>query len=101
MWIKTNQKEVTREQKKETFLYVTQRLKLKHITIKFHGTHKISQKFHQREVTQRLKKEEQSFLHATHPLNLIHIAVKFHQDISYGNQILVRIRPVKKLINGK
>ena len=41
-------------------------------------------KFYQREVTQKLRKEEQSFLYVTHHLNLIHIAIKFNQDIPYG-----------------
>ena len=46
--------------------------------------HKVSQKFHQREVTQKSRKAEQLFLNATLPLKLISIAIMSHQDIPYA-----------------
>ena len=41
--------------------------------------HKVSLKFHQIEVAQKLRKGEQSLLYATHRLNRIHIAIKVHR----------------------
>ena len=49
-----------------------------------YGMHKVSLRFHQKEVTQKLGKGEQSFLYETHRLYLIHIAIKFHLDMPYG-----------------
>ena len=59
-----------------------------------HGRHKVSQKFNQREATQKLRKGEQSFLHATRCPDLIHIVIKFHQDIPYGYLVMACIRIV-------
>ena len=92
---KTYQREVIKKlgNGEQSFLYVTHHFNLIHIAIKFlsysiwlptYGMYKVSLKFHQRKVTQKLRKGEHSFLQATHRLNLIHIAIKFHQDIPYG-----------------
>ena len=59
---------------------------------------KVSQKLHQREVTQKLRKGQQYFLYVTLPLNLISIAVMIHQDIPYNNLLMVGTRSVKNLI---
>ena len=56
--------------------------------------HKVSQKFSQREVTQKVRKGEQLLLHATYRLDLIYIAIKFHEDISYGYRVMVCTRIV-------
>ena len=60
--------------------------------------HKVNLKFHQMDVTQKLRKEEQSFLYSTHRLNLIHIAIKLHQDIPYGYLVMACARIVWKEI---
>ena len=69
-----------------TFLYMAHRLNFIHIVswrysilLPTYGLHKVSLKFYQREVTQKLRKGEQSFLYAIYHLNLIHIAIKFHR----------------------
>ena len=71
------------------------------IQLPTYGTHRVNQKFYQREVIQKLRKGKQSFLYATHPLNLIHIAIKFNQDVLYGNLLMVHLMSVKNLIKGK
>ena len=62
---------------------------------------KVSQKFNQREVTQKVRKGEQLFLHATRCLDLIYIAIKFHQDISYSHQVMVHTERPKKGSNSE
>ena len=52
----------------------------------------------QREVTQKVGKEEQSFLHTTRRLDLIQIAMKFHSDIPYGYRVMMRTRLVCKIL---
>ena len=51
--------------------------------------HKVSLKFNQREVTQKVRKKEQLFLRVTRRLDLIYISIKFHQDISYGYRVMM------------
>ena len=53
--------------------------------------------FNQREVSQKVGKEEKSFLYATHCPNLIHTAIKFHQDIPYGFLVIARTMIVWKI----
>ena len=64
--------------------------------------YKVSQKFYQWEVTQKVRKGEQLLLHVTCCLNLIYIAIKFHLDISYYYQVMVCTKIVgkKKIIKG-
>ena len=91
---KKHQRKVIQKLRKgvKSFLCFTHCLNHIHISIKFHqdilysylfiyGMHKVSLKFHKKEVTQKMRKGDQSFLYTTHHLNLIHIAIKFHQDI--------------------
>ena len=59
-----------------------------------YGRHKVSHKFNQSEVTQKVRKIEGSFLHGTHHLEFMHIAIKliikiFH--IFYLNMACIRI----------
>ena len=90
----------------QTFMYLTHRLNLIHIAVKFHldipygylvMAHTMivwKKKSNQREVTQKVRKGEQPFLHATRRLDLIHIVMKVHQNIPYGYLAMARTRIV-------
>ena len=62
-----------------------------------YGMLKVSLKFHQREVTQKLRKGEQYLMYQKYRLNLIHIAINFHQVFPYSDLVMARTWIVWKI----